>query len=55
MLARSAARGTSDRDLALLDVMMHGMNSIELAMRVQSANPGLPIVLMTGYGSPEIA
>jgi len=42
-------------DLALLDVMMPGMNDIELAKHFQNANPGTPVVLMTGYGPNEIA
>jgi two-component system, cell cycle sensor histidine kinase and response regulator CckA len=42
-------------DLALLDLMMPGMNGIELARHVQNGNPGVPILLMTGYGPEEIA
>jgi CheY-like chemotaxis protein len=42
-------------DLALLDVIMPGMNGIELAKHVLSTNPGIPIVLMTGYGPAEIS
>jgi len=42
-------------DLALLDVIMPGMNGIELANLIRSAHPGIPIVLMTGYGPAEIA
>jgi CheY-like chemotaxis protein len=41
-------------DLALLDVMMPGMNGIELASRLRAAHPKLPIVLMTGYSIVEI-
>jgi CheY-like chemotaxis protein len=47
----------SDRhtiDLALLDVMMPGINGIELATRLRTAHPELPIVLMTGYSIVEI-
>jgi CheY-like chemotaxis protein len=40
-------------DLALLDVMMPGMNGIELATRLRAAHPKLPIVLMTGYSILE--
>ena len=42
-------------DLALLDLMMPGMNGIELAKQLQSGNPEVRIVLMTGYGPAEIA
>lgn len=42
-------------NLALLDVVMPGMNGVELASRIASTNPDIPIVLMTGYGPKEIA
>jgi DNA-binding NtrC family response regulator len=41
-------------DLALLDVMMPGMNGIELAKRIQSTYPNTQIVLMSGFGPKEI-
>lgn len=41
--------------LALLDVMMPSMNGVELARRIEAANPDIPIILMTGYGPKEIA
>ena len=41
-------------DLALLDVMMPGMSGIELATRLRTEHPELPIVLMTGYSIVEI-
>jgi CheY-like chemotaxis protein len=42
-------------DLALLDVMMPGMNGVELARRLQETHPGTRIVLMTGFGPRDIA
>lgn len=44
----------NDIDLALLDVMMPGMNGVELARRIHTANPAVAIVLMSGYGPQEI-
>jgi DNA-binding NtrC family response regulator len=41
--------------LALLDIMMPGMNGIELGEQIQRRRPSTPIVLMTGYGPREIA
>jgi CheY-like chemotaxis protein len=42
-------------DIALLDVMMPGMNGLELAKHIRSSNPAIPIVLMTGYSAEDIA
>ena len=41
-------------ELALLDVMMPGMNGIQLAERIQERRPDTRILLMTGYGPREI-
>src|ERR1700754_4739525 len=41
-------------DIALLDVMMPGMNGIELAARLQTSRPDLPVVLMSGYSVVKI-
>ena|SRR2546427_9927166 len=41
-------------DLLLSDVVMPGMNGIELAKRIQNTNPHTKIVLMTGYSAGEI-
>lgn len=45
----------SEIALALIDVMMPGMNGIELAKRIQSDYPSTKVVLMTGFGPSEIA
>jgi DNA-binding NtrC family response regulator len=42
-------------ELALLDVMMPGINGIELAARIQQTYPDVQVLLMTGYGPREIA
>ncbi|MFN7997245.1 MAG: response regulator [Bryobacteraceae bacterium] len=41
--------------LALLDVIMPGMNGIELANRIQNEHPSIRVVLMSGYGVQEIS
>src|SRR5262249_7142001 len=41
--------------LFLLDIVMPGMNGIELAQRLQSMNPSARVVLMSGYAHEEIA
>jgi DNA-binding NtrC family response regulator len=42
-------------DLALIDVMMPGMNGIDLANRIRNDRPMTKIVLMSGFGPRDIA
>lgn len=44
----------SSPDLALLDVMMPGMNGVELANRIQESHPLTKVLLMTGVDRREI-
>ncbi len=37
---------------AVCDLTMPGMTGIELAERLQACRPGLPVILVTGYGEP---
>jgi DNA-binding NtrC family response regulator len=41
-------------DLAVVDIIMPGMNGIQLADRIKSTNPAIPVILMTGYSLREI-
>jgi CheY-like chemotaxis protein len=41
-------------DLALLDIMMPGLNGIQLAAQIRSTCPSVPVVLMTGFSLREI-
>jgi CheY-like chemotaxis protein len=40
----------ADFDVVLVDYSMPQTNGLELARRVREARPGLPCVLVTGYG-----
>jgi signal transduction histidine kinase len=48
------AAQTGDFDLVFSDVVMPGMNGLDLAERLGQARPDLPVILTTGY-SDEIA
>ena len=51
-MAAIAAAESAPIDVAVLDVLMPGMSGDAIAERLRLANPGLPILLMTGdYGS----
>lgn len=39
----------ADFDAVLTDVVMPGMNGVELARQLRARRPGLPVVFMTGY------
>src|SRR4029079_10752577 len=41
-------------DLVVSDVMMPRLNGIQLLEHLSVAQPGLPILLMSGYGSAEL-
>jgi DNA-binding NtrC family response regulator len=42
-------------DLLLLDICMPDMDGLELLQRVKQLDPGLTVIMMTAYGSIEIA
>ncbi len=53
--AALAAANARPPDVALLDVRMPGMDGVSLMRALRSTLPGLPVVLMTAYGSVESA
>ena len=40
-------------DAVFTDIRMPGMSGLEVASRIKKAQPWLPVVIVTGYGSPE--
>ncbi len=45
----------SSYDLVLTDLKLPGLNGLELAERLHSARPKLPLILMTAHGTTETA
>jgi DNA-binding NtrC family response regulator len=39
-----------DFDILVTDFRMEGMNGVELARRVHEKHPGVPVIIVTGYG-----
>jgi two-component system response regulator HydG len=50
-----AALGGTDFDLVITDLRMPGMDGMEFVKRLKEISPKLPIILMTGHGSVEVA
>lgn len=42
-------------DLAIVELRLPDINGLELLKRIQTINPELPVVIITGYGSEESA
>lgn len=49
------ALGSLPVDLVLVDYRMPGHTGLELAARAHQLEPGLPVILMTGYASVDVA
>jgi len=45
----------ADLDMVITDVKMPGMNGIELLEECKKIKPELPVIIMTAYGSIEMA
>src|SRR5665647_2627755 len=42
-----------DYDVVFTDIKMPGMSGLEMAEQVKQRRPWLPVVIVTGYGSPD--
>ena len=47
--------GTPDIDMVLTDVNMPGMTGLTLLERIKGISPDLPVVVISGYGTEQIA
>ena len=50
-----AAIKEREPDLVVTDMLMPNMDGLELVDRIRADHPGVPVILMTAYGSEEIA
>ena len=46
---------TEPFDCILLDIKMPGTDGMEVLRRLKKQNPDLPVIMITGYGTPETA
>lgn len=44
---------SEDYDLVFTDIKMPGMSGLDMAEQVKAKRPWLPVVIVTGYGSPD--
>jgi CheY-like chemotaxis protein len=49
-----ARLSTGPADLLVVDYRMPGLSGLEVARRARAARPGLPVMLITGHGSPDV-
>ena len=40
-------------DIAILDLMMPGLNGLNTLRQIKEINPNLPVILLTGHGSTK--
>jgi len=45
---------TSDIDVVVTDLMMPGLNGMDVIRELHRTRPLLPVILMTGYGNPDV-
>lgn len=53
--ALSFIKKPNEIELVILDVRMSGMNGIEVLNRIRKLNPKIRVVMLTGYGSKDVA
>jgi CheY-like chemotaxis protein len=53
--ALALIRGGVDPTVVVSDIVMPRMTGVELLERLSTERPGLPVILMSGYGTTELA
>lgn len=47
--------GAADLDVVLSDIVMPRMNGVQLLQSLSALRPDLPVILMSGYGTAQLA
>ena len=47
--------GTADLDIVLTDIVMPRLNGVQLLQSLSTLRPDLPVILMSGYGTTQLA
>jgi two-component system, cell cycle sensor histidine kinase and response regulator CckA len=47
--------GITDVDVVLSDIVMPRMNGVQLLQSLSTSRPDLPVILMSGYGTAQLA
>ncbi len=53
--AKAVEQGAKNVDLALVDYVLPDRDGLEVAEALRKTKPGLPVILMTAYGSEDVA
>lgn len=53
--AEAVEQGAKNVDLALVDYVLPDRDGLEVAEALRKVKPGLPVILMTAYGSEDVA
>jgi DNA-binding NtrC family response regulator len=47
--------GTADLEIVLSDIVMPRLNGVQLLETLSTLRPGLPVILMSGFGTTQLA